>query len=262
MIPIIKENAAINRLKSILFTLGNRLDNNNNADIDSNGEALFLHRLLGSYKGNITVFDIGANIGHYSEIIVDYCSTNNLNCELHLFEPTNSCFAELVNKFGKNNSVHLNNFGVSDEERASKIYYDKEQSGFASLYKRDLKHENISMDKSEDISLQRLDTYIESEGIEKIDLLKIDIEGHELVAFKGMGKYLSPDFITAIQFEYGGANLDSHTTLKDFYDVLESAGFEIYKIMKKGLEKRGYITRMENFQYSNFVALDKRILNK
>jgi len=255
MISFQKENPLVEKIKSVLFTINNRLDNNNNPDIDTNGESFFLNGFLNSFDDKVTVFDVGANIGHYSEIISERCCERNLKYDLRLFEPTASCFDELKRKFAGNNGISLNNFGVSDSEKKTVIYYDTQKSGFASLYQRNLSHENINMNKSEEIIIRRLDSYIEETGIRHIDLLKIDIEGHELFAFKGLGKFLNSTFITAIQFEYGGANLDSHTSLKDIYSLLEPAGFEIYKIMRSGLLKRKYSGRMENFQYANFIAL-------
>jgi methyltransferase, FkbM family len=262
MISINKENLLKHKLLNVLFTISNRIENNNNPDIDTNGESIFLKRFLTSFNKGITIFDVGANIGHYSEIIINNCAEKNINYNLHLFEPTKSCFAELTAKFKNNEDVALNNFGVSDSDGISTIYYDNEKSGFASLYKRDMKQEKVEMNKSEAIVLKRLDAYIEENKIPNIDLLKIDIEGHEIYAFKGLGKYLSGNFISAIQFEYGGTNVDSHTLLKDIYSMLEPAGFEIYKIMKTGLEKREYTGRMENFQYANFVALSKSFVKK
>lgn len=262
MISYTKENPLVAKIKSVLFALGNRIDNNNNPDMESNGEGKFLNGFLGSFNKGITIFDVGANIGHYSEIIIDNCASRGLNYELHLFEPTKSCFEVITKKFSSNSNVVLNNFGVSDSDTASTIFYDNEQSGFASLYQRDLKFQNIDMNKSEEIILKRLDAYIEEKKITKLDLLKIDIEGHELFAFKGLGKYLDAKFINAIQFEYGGANLDSHTSLKDIYSLLQAAGFDVYKIMKKSLEKREYSDRMENFQYANYVALSRDFIRK
>ncbi len=118
---------------------------------------------------------------------------------------------------------------------------------------------NVVMDHSESIRLIRLDQYIEEHRIDRIDFMKIDIEGHELKAFEGMGKFLRPDFIHAIQFEYGGADLDSRTNLRDFYRLFEPKGFVICKIMKHGIEQRPYRTYMDNFQYANYLALNPEL---
>lgn len=174
--------------------------------------------------GKRIVFDIGANIGEYSSMLLDISQKYLVPIELHLFEPTATCFETLIKKFKDINNVILNNFGVSDSNSISKIYYDKEQSGLASLYQRNLDYYNISMNKTEEIILRKLEGYIEEQLIKHIDFIKIDIEGHELKAFEGLGKYLNIDFVGYIQFEYGGANLDSHSSL-----------MEIYKFSKRGI---------------------------
>jgi hypothetical protein len=47
---------------------------------------------------------------------------------MHLFEPTKKCFKTLSDKFKNNLNFKLNNFGASDNNNISTIYYDKEQS--------------------------------------------------------------------------------------------------------------------------------------
>ncbi len=181
---------------------------------------------------------------------------------MHLFEPTKSCFETIFQKFKDDINIFLNNFGVSNEDGEGTIFYDREQSGFASLYQRNLDAYNLELNQSESIKLKRLDSYIERNNIGHIDFIKIDIEGHELKAFEGLGKFLHSEFIDYIQFEYGGANLDSHSNLMDFYEILESKGFKIAKIMSKGLEIREYHPRMENFNYANYVAVSKKFIEE
>ncbi|NUN70025.1 MAG: FkbM family methyltransferase [Bacteroidetes bacterium] len=219
-----------------------------------------MNGLFAVLKGPVTMFDVGGNIGGYTEILTTQCRNRQLTYAIHVFEPTRSCFAALTKTFSSDPCVLLNNVGVSDAPGETEIFYDAEQSGFASLYQRDLSSVNVTMAHKERIGLVRLDHYIEQHAIKHIDLLKIDIEGHELAAFRGLGAYLRPDFIGAIQFEYGGANLDSGTTLRQIYSLLEGAGFIITKIMKKGLEVRPYAIRHENYQYANFVAVSPSLL--
>ncbi len=248
----------LSRVRSIFFTLFNRVENNNNAEFSTNGEEKFLEDYFSSLSGAVTLFDVGGNIGGYSEILVRQCVKRNLEYSIHVFEPTRSCFSILKEKFLNNEHIHLNNVGVSDSSTTSEIYYDAEKSGFASLYQRDLSSVNVQMNNHETISLILLEDYLTKNNIGTIDFLKIDIEGHELAAFRGMGKYLSGDRIKAIQFEYGGANLDSGTTLRELYHTLETAGFTLAKIMKNGVEIRPYTLRMENYQYANYVAFSKK----
>ncbi len=224
----------------------------------ANGEENFLKSFISTHKEKeLVIFDVGANVGLYTEKILELGKQVGCYPQIHAFEPTNSCSEKLKQKFAHNQNVKLNKFGVSDRRGKATIYYDKETSGLASLYQRNLKSYNIELSQQETIKLLRLEDYINENSIRHINLLKIDIEGHEMSAFRGLGEFLNPKFIDAIQFEYGGANLDSHTSLMEIASLLTSSGFTLYKIMPNYLEKRKYEPRMENFQYANYVALSE-----
>jgi len=263
MLNIKNESKIIKKIKNQLIRITNYLENNNNCNFKTNGEEKFINDFFSIYRNSkMIIFDIGGNIGNYSAIILKKCKECKIDYTVHIFEPTKSCFSILNEKYGTNKSIIVNNFGISNTNTTATIYYDKENSGLASLYKRNLKSYNIKLNKSEMIKLKRIEDYINERNIPRIDFLKIDIEGHELFAFKGFGPYLSSKFITAIQFEYGGANLDSHTSLMEIYDLLEKGGFEIFKIKPKYLEKRKYYPHMENFVYANYIAISKKILGE
>jgi FkbM family methyltransferase len=256
MLNIKNENLLHRKIKSFCLKVFNYLDNNGNCDFDTNGEAKFIKNFVSTLKKKEPViFDVGSNVGLYVQKILEYTTIINCNPQIHVFEPTNSCYNILQQKFISYQNIKLNNFGVSDSETGATIYYDSKSSGLASLYQRNLKHYQIDFSEKEIIQLRRLDRYIKECNISHIDFLKIDIEGHELAAFNGLGDYLNATFIDAIQFEYGGCNLDSHTSLMEIFDILTNSGFKMYKVMPTHLEPREYRASMENFQYANYVAL-------
>ncbi len=259
MLKVRKEKIFMKRLKDVVFTFFNRLENNNNAVFSSNGEEFFLDIYL---KNDVSViFDVGANMGDYSKLLLKKSKMNNINIELHIFEPLSTCFRNIQEEFSSKDKIFLNNFGLSNEEAETEIFYDTEGSSLASLYERDLSNINKKLNKREKIKLIRLDKYITENNISKIDLLKIDVEGHEVNVLKGIGKFLMPDFIKVIQFEYGGANQDSRTYLKDLYTMLTNKGYIICKIMKNGIARREYESKMENFQYANYLAISPALIN-
>jgi len=259
MVDIRKEKIFNKRLKDIIFTIFNRLENNNNAFFASNGEEAFLNSYL---KNNVKiVFDVGANMGEYSKLLLEKSKELNKNIELHIFEPLTTCFKIIQTKFSSEDKIFLNNFGISNEEIETEIYFDIEGSSLASLYERDLSTINKRLNKKEKIKLQRLDNYIIENNITQIDLLKIDVEGHEVSVLNGIGKFLKPDFINVIQFEYGGANIDSRTYLKDLYTIFKNKGYVVCKIMRNGIQLRDYENKMENFQYANYLALSPALIN-
>lgn len=232
----------------------------------TNGESFFIENLL-KYLNNdyrswnkIIMFDIGANIGRYSKLLLE--KSQSMNTEIHLFEPTSLCFETLKSTFLGINRVVLNRKAALNINGTAEIFYDKQKSGFASLHKRKLSIYPVEMSHSEIVETIRLDNYIKEKNISHIHFLKIDVEGDEILVFKALGSYLNEAFIDFIQFEYGGANLDSHTSLMDLYTLLEKAGFVLAKVMPKGLDIRTYQPWMDNFQYSNYVAISKNIIGR
>jgi FkbM family methyltransferase len=260
---LVKNSFLRKKFRSAAWLVFNALENNGNCNMRTNGEICFLKNFLahvGSRK-SATIFDVGANIGNYTNLLHDLTVCTGGGISFHLFEPAQSCYNSLVERFHHHDNFTLNHFGLSNNEEKATIFYDAEKSGLASLYKRDLAHYSVEMNMSEEIYLKRACDYIEEHAVEHIDLLKIDVEGHELKVLEGFRSYLNADFIDYIQFEYGGANLDSHTSLLELYSMLEKKDFAIAKIFPKGLEVRSYQPYMENFMYANYVAISKRVLN-
>jgi len=247
------------KIRGASLEIFNRIENNGNAAFRSNGEERFILNLFQSFSKNKqkrVVFDIGANIGNYSKIIEEEALKTGVDVDLHLFEPTKKSFEVLKCRFDAERTT-LNQFGASSENGLASIFYDKELSSLSSLYQRNLDCYKLKLDQSEEVKLKRLDGYIREKNIKHIDFMKVDIEGHELKAFEGFGEYLDGGFIDYIQFEYGGANLDSGVSLMEIYQMLSGRNFVIAKVMPTGLEVRSYSPYMDNFNYANYVAVSR-----
>ena len=137
------------KLRNLLLKIFNKLENNNNYEFSENGEHFFVESLLKKMNQEklnekVIIFDVGANIGNYTLMLQSMTSSKRINVEFHLFEPTKECFKLLVEKFGYDKSVFLNNFGASSKNYEASIFYDKKGSGLASLYKRNLDAYNLN----------------------------------------------------------------------------------------------------------------------
>lgn len=146
---------------------------------------------------------------------------------------------------------------MSDEIAETTLYYDKENSGLASLYNRQLDYRGIEFCMSEKIMIDTLDHYCEVNNIETIDFLKMDIEGNELKALNGAKKLLAEKRIKNIQIEFGGCNIDSRTYFRDFWNLLNE-NFKVYRILQDGLrEIPRYGERLECFVTTNYLFIKK-----
>ena len=198
------------------------------------------------------IFDVGANVGNYAKDLTNVFKNYNIHC----FEPAKQTFSRLSENI-KDSNIVLNNFGLSDKETVQTLYYDKEGSGLASLYNRQLDYFGIDFSKAETVSLSTLDVYCEKNHIEKIDFLKMDVEGNELNLLKGAESMLKNKMIGAIQIEFGGCNLDSRTYIRDFWNILHD-DYKMFRIVKDGLyEVMSYQEQLEIFTCSNYFFARK-----
>ena len=83
-----------------------------------------------------------------------------------------------------------------------------------------------------EVECTTLDRFMKDAGIEMIDLLKIDTEGHDLSVLKGARQALHDRRIRMIQFEFIPANIATGATMHGFFAML--AGYRIYRICLNG----------------------------
>lgn len=81
-----------------------------------------------------------------------------------------------------------------------------------------------------------------------------------LKVLKGAKDLIGKNSIDFIQFEFGGANIDSRTYFQDFYYLL-TPYYKIYRILKDGLIAiDAYKEIYEIFLTTNFLAILKKDL--
>jgi FkbM family methyltransferase len=186
------------------------------SDVSTSGEHAALCFLKDWLSTTPTIFDVGANNGTYTQLILSLFPGANV----FSFEPSPTAFQSLAANIGNNNGINLINSGFSSIECETSLYSDQAESGLASVYQRRLNHFNINFSVQERITLTTLDAFCAAHAIEYIDLLKLDTEGHEPDILRGSVVMLESNSIGAVQFEFGGCNIDSRSFFQDFYYLL------------------------------------------
>ena len=169
------------------------------------------------------IFDIGCRED------IDYIEISE-GKTFHLFEPNPAFYKNCKEKLDKifNNTIYLNNFGISDKTGVYD-YWDDYQSFFNRHYKID----RLTTRSPFKLLLKKFSEYLKENKIEKIDFLKIDTEGGEpdiLLDF--------PDFIKNnvkyIQFEYASTWVDrgDDKNLNSIISVFEDY-FDFYFLFNK-----------------------------
>ncbi len=247
-----KTRRILGKIKRNLFKDKTDIINPNN-----NGERNFLFKIVEATKDHIVIFDVGANVGDYTRMALNELKKKDIsNYEIHLFEPQNKCYQILCQEFKGQSAIKINNFALSNNEGEAIIHSDYAGSSSASLFER----QAISLPQKETIQIKTLDTYITSNNITKIDLLKIDTEGNEKKVLLGGKNFIQPNYIRAIQFEYGGTYLDAGITLAEVAQMLINKGYSVGKLKENDIEYKDDLGAFaEDYVYSNYVATDKKI---
>lgn len=158
-------------------------------------------------------------------------------------------------------NTELIHTALSDHVGTTTLYTPGNCSGIASLHSRtDSVVENVAFDERT-VPVTTLDSLIEAHGIDQIDFLKIDTEGHELWVLQGARKLLQVGRIKALTFEFGAGNVNSRTYFRDFWDLLSMHGYTIWRITPGGTRVRikRYYEDLEMFRgVSNYLAICKR----
>jgi len=246
------------RLNSFLLQAQARLGVGSGGHVAVSGEAV-LFRVLDEFterqQKDVCIFDVGANQGQYLDSI--FRGLPGRRFSVHSFEPSAGTFKILNEKFGHVPNVHLNSFGLGRERGEFDFFSDAEGSGLGSLTHRQLEHLGIHHDRSERVIIETLDRYCADHGIQTIDLLKIDVEGHELDVLQGGVALFSRRGVRLLTFEFGGCNIDTRTYVRDFWDFFMRQGMlSFHRIMPCGRLFRieSYTESLEMFRTTNFVV--------
>lgn len=203
-------------------------------------------------KNDLTIFDVGANVGQFAEITTEIFKGKS---EIYCFEPSEKTFEVLKkNLSDKNIAAKYFNVGFGDKEEELTLHSSGNGASIASVYSLKDTYKNFDPQFDEKITITTIDKFCDLQNINLVDYLKIDIEGHEFKALLGAGNKIKNKQIKFIHFEFGKCCIYSRTYFKDFYDLLAS-DYEIYRIVSNGIFKiDGYSTKLENFETVNYLA--------
>jgi FkbM family methyltransferase len=158
-------------------------------------ENFFLQNFFGKKK--ITLVDVGANLGGYTDMIIKNIDIN----EIHIFEPSKKCFEYLKKRFDRK-KIYINNKALSNINKMSK-FYENEILSQSSLHNtKNRFNSNLKNTDIYKVECLTLDKYFHNQDKKiVIDLLKIDAEGEDLKVLEGASKLLKNKKIKLIKIE-------------------------------------------------------------
>lgn len=219
--------------------------------IDVNERIFFYPRLKKFYTAVLQnkqapiILDVGTNKGQSIDFFQNICP----QAIIHGFEPNIDLFDKLKTKYKSNQKVVLNNVGASNITGKLTFYKNilDETSSFEELNmnssylkkKSDVLgvEKNQIISEEQEVNVIRIADYIFNEKINNIDVIKIDVEGHEYSCLKGLfeGEKLNCQ-IDYIQIEHHEDDMYKNKT--SFNEI--SAYLMKYNFKESGRIKHGF----------------------
>lgn len=169
--------------KRFFSNLYKAFSDSQNCELLPEKELLVLYYLLNE---NHVAVDVGANNGAYCYFFKEIKKAKTV----YAFEPLPNLYKKLTIWF---KNIELFNLALSNKKEVTKIHIpiidDKLYESRAKL--DDLKEANETGYKEIEINIDTLDHILESKKINQLDIIKIDIEGHELKAIEGAIKSIN-----------------------------------------------------------------------
>lgn len=206
-------------------------------------------------RGNLNVFDVGAYVGEYATHLRRLCPS----ARIWSFEPHPGSYKQL-SAVAANEGFTAVNLGLSDSPGSLHLYDYTGPTGamgssHASVHAGVIEGVHSAVAVGVKVDVTTVDNFMESQNILRLNLLKVDAEGHELAILRGARGVITSGKVDVVQFEFNEMNVVSRVFFKDFYDALP--GFSFYRMVVDGLTPMGaYQPRThELFILQNIVAI-------
>lgn len=171
--------------------------------------------------------DVGAHRGETARLILDAFPL----AQVHCFEPVRPSFHALT-AATRDLNVCCVNAAVSDSDGTARFHLgaDSGRCGFR------------ARGPGLDVRTVALDTYADEHSLERIDLLKIDAEGHEATILRGATRLLSAgrvDFVLA-ECEFTERNEEPHGDFVEILGILAPLDYRVVSFYTGGIDDHGW----------------------
>jgi FkbM family methyltransferase len=190
--------------------------------VDGYWESWLTQCLAKIVKPGSVCIDIGANLGYYSLLMSELCGTSGKTIAI---EPNpNICKLLRFSEFLHSWNFDVIEMAVSDMEGEAVLTIPDKSFGGASLNKNP--GTPFSGKSEVNVRVTTIDKIAEELKLEKVDVIKMDVEGFEPLVFEGMKKIISDNPGLQVLIEYSPF---MYSDAKKFSDYL-FANFTVNRI--------------------------------
>lgn len=201
-----------------------------------------------SLKSESIFVDIGANIGQHSLFASRFAK------KVYSFEPIGKIYQQFMESISLNgfDNIQVQNYALGNQEITLPIYGNANNMGASSVVSTE------NRKKIQDIEVKRFDDVSEALGIERVNFIKIDVEGYEFDVLLGAKQSIQKFHpILLIEFSpYFYKQIDI-TISNKIIEFLEQNNYVIYDI-GDGIRDRKVITSKTDIsmiEQTNFICV-------
>jgi FkbM family methyltransferase len=156
------------------------------------------------------VWDVGANCGATTVFLAHH----HPDAVVHAFEPAREPRAILERNVSALPNVHVHPIGLYSEDRSVPLYHGDGDSILGSVHRR-----AVNTDESEPVELRAAGRWASANGIDRIDVLKVDVEGCEAEVLSSLAGLLRTVKVLYVEYNSRAArrSIDGLLTDHEFW---------------------------------------------
>lgn len=196
-------------------------------------------------EGSI-VFDVGAAYGRYT---LPFCRLVGSYGHVYSFEPGSYSYGVLstIVKFHRLRNVTIMKKALSNKSGTLRLILPIKKSGKAGPSLAYLSEQGNSNCITEDVEMTTIDNYCEEMNVFRVDFIKCDVEGAELLVFKG-GRNTIERYKPTILCEVDKGNLEKfRETPERLYEFIVPMGYKSFIFERNTFNEVDCIVRDSNY---------------
>ena len=210
-------------------------------------------------RGDMTLVDVGANIGLYTSLAMHGLTSGG---RILAFEPRPQSFALLEKNIASNHRtagprVDAFNLAASTQPGAFTLYQNPDNHGDNRLYhSQDFQWQTI------EVQARPLDEVLAEQGVTEIQFLKMDVQGYEQQVLGGLKQTLRRSTSVILMTEFWPKGLtEAGGGPRAYLEELSDLGFQLFESKENPRGKLvplgdwdGLIRNLKGRKYANLVG--------